>query len=377
MRQMNPKTSLSAEIHVRGDVVYAGGTWTATGLHPLEAALDVFPWPATDEIRLEMGEVSRIDTAGAWVLHRTIKQLENKGKSLMVVGLSDQGRHLLEMMQTKVGVPKKLSARKRPGGLEGMGQIATMILDEGLNLLAFTGELAGAAWQVLRKPLAIRWALIVRGVAETGYKALPIVGLLSILLGVVIAYQGGVQLNQYGADIFIADLVGWSMLRELAPMMTAIIVAGRTGSAFTAQIGTMKVTEEVDALRAMAVRPVELLALPKLLALLTALPLLTVYADIMGVFGGMIMASTQLDVGYITFLLRLGEVITLDTYLIGIGKAPLFAAIIATIACYQGFQVRGSAESVGLRTTLSVVQSIFAIILVDAILSVVFSRLGI
>lgn len=379
MNQKNglPGKRLLAEIHVKGDAVYASGAWTSTGLHLLEVALDALPWPAMDEIRLEMEAVSQIDTAGAWVLYRTIKQLEKKGKSLVVLGLSDQGQELLEMMQTKVGIPEKLSVRKPSGWLEGIGQIATMVLNEGLNLLAFTGEIARAAWQVLCKPFSIRWALIVRGVVETGYKALPIVGLLSMLLGVVIEYQGGVQLKQYGADIFIADLVGWSMLRELAPLMTAIIVAGRTGSAFTAQIGTMKVTEEVDALRAMAIRPVELLVLPKCLALLIALPLLTVYADMMGVFGGMLMASTQLGIGYATFLNRLGEVITLDTYLIGIGKAPLFAMMIATIACYQGFQVRRSAESVGLRTTLSVVQSIFAIILVDAILSVVFSRLGI
>ena len=208
-------------------------------------------------------------------------------------------------------------------------------------------------------------------------KALGIVGLLAFLLGIVIAYQGGVQLRQYGASLFIADLVGLSMVRELAPMITAIIVAGRTGSAYTAQIGTMQVTEEVDALRSMGIPPMDLLVLPKLLALIVALPLLTVFADIMGVLGGMVMSSVQLDIAFSTYIERLGVAVSLDSYLVGLGKAPVFAAIIATIGCYQGFQVSGSAESVGRRTTVSVVQSILAVIVVDAAFSVAFSRMGI
>ena len=185
------------------------------------------------------------------------------------------------------------------------------------------------------------------------------------------------QLEQYGASLFIADLVGLSMVRELAPLITAIIVAGRTGSAYTAQIGTMQVTEEIDALRSMGIPPMDLLVLPKLLALIVALPLLTVYADIMGVLGGMVMSSAQLDIAFSTYIDRLLVAVSVDSYLVGVGKAPVFAAIIATIGCYQGFQVVGSAESVGRRTTVSVVQSILAVIVVDAAFSIAFSRLGI
>ena len=193
----------------------------------------------------------------------------------------------------------------------------------------------------------------------------------------MIAYQGGVQLRQYGGSLFVADLVGLSTVRELAPMITAIIVAGRTGSAYTAQIGTMQVTGEVDALRSMGISPMDLLILPKLFALVVALPLLTVYADVMGVLGGMVMASAQLDIAYATFIDRVGVAVSVDSFLAGVGKAPVFAAMIATIGCYQGLQVAGSAESVGRHTTVSVVQSILAVIVADAAFSVVFSYIGI
>jgi len=208
-----------------------------------------------------------------------------------------------------------------------------------------------------------------------GFEALPITGLLSFLLGIVIAYQGAEQLRRVGANIYIADLVGLSMVRELSPLITAIIVAGRSGSAYTAQIGTMKVTEEIDALRTIGVGPLDLLVLPKVVALVVALPLLTVYTDIMGILGGMIMSRAELQVSFATFLNRLEQAVSLTSYVIGIGKAPVFAVIIALVGCYQGFRVIGSAESVGQRTTISVVQSIFLVILSDALFSIAFSWL--
>jgi phospholipid/cholesterol/gamma-HCH transport system permease protein len=194
---------------------------------------------------------------------------------------------------------------------------------------------------------------------------------------VVIAYQGAAQLQRYGANIFVVDLVGLAMLRELSPLLTAIIVAGRSGSAYAAQIGTMKVTEEIDALRTVGIPPIDLLVLPKLIALTLALPLLSVYADALGLAGGMVMARVQLGVGYQQFVERLVKAVDLSDYLVGIGKAPVFAAIIAVVGCFRGFQVSGDAESVGRQTTVSVVQSIFLVIVVDALFSVAFSWLGI
>jgi phospholipid/cholesterol/gamma-HCH transport system permease protein len=204
---------------------------------------------------------------------------------------------------------------------------------------------------------------------------LPIVGLLSFLLGVVVAYQGADQLREFGANIFVVDLVGLSMLREFAPLITAIIVAGRSGSAYAAQIGTMSVTEEIDAMRTLGIAPLDLLVLPKVLALVIALPLLTVFADVLGVLGGMFMARAQLGVSFDEFLDRLVKAVSMTSYLIGIGKAPVFAAIIAMVGCFQGFRTKGGADSVGRQTTRAVVQSIFLVIVADALFSVAFSAL--
>jgi len=226
--------------------------------------------------------------------------------------------------------------------------------------------------RVLREPHRIRWRAILHNVQTAGVAALPITGLLSFLLGIVIAYQGADQLQRFGANIYVADLVGISMLRELSPMMTAIIIAGRSGSAYTAQIGTMKVTEEIDALRTIGVPPLELLVLPKMIALAIVMPLLTVYTDVTGVLGGMIMAQWKLGVDFRAFLDRLDDAIVLSTYWTGLVKAPVFAMIIALVGCYRGFQVTGSAESVGTQTTMSVVQSIFLVIVTDAMFSIVF-----
>jgi phospholipid/cholesterol/gamma-HCH transport system permease protein len=195
-------------------------------------------------------------------------------------------------------------------------------------------------------------------------------------MGVVIAYQGADQLQRFGANIFIADLVGLSMLRELSPLLTAIIVAGRSGSAYAAQIGTMKISEEIDALRTIGIGPQELLVQPKILALVIALPLLTVYADVAGVLGGMLMASSMLDISFSVFLDRLEDALSLSSFLTGIIKAPVFAVIIALVGCFQGFQVSGSADSVGRQTTVSVVQSIFLVIVADALFSVIFNWLN-
>lgn len=242
-------------------------------------------------------------------------------------------------------------------------------------LLAFVGESSIALVSSVAHPERIRWRPIAFNLRSAGWDALPIVGLLSFLLGIVLAYQGAAQLRQYGANIFVADLVGLSMLREFAPLMTAIIVAGRSGSAYAAQIGTMAVTEEIDAMRTIGIAPLELLVLPKLIALSIALPLLTVFADVMGVAGGMLMARTQLGVGFEAFVDRMGMAVSVTSYAVGLAKAPVFAFIIVVVGCYQGFRTEGGADSVGRQTTRSVVQSIFMVIVADALFSVVFSML--
>ena len=260
--------------------------------------------------------------------------------------------------------------------LENVGRSTTSLFEQAWAMLVFIGETAQmfAGW--LAQPSRIRWRVVLFNLRTAGFDALPIVGLLSFLLGVVVAYQGADQLRQYGANIFVADLVGLSMLREFAPLITAIIVAGRSGSAYAAQIGTMVVTEEIDAMRTIGIEPQELLVLPKIVALVIAMPLLTVFADVLGVMGGMVMAKTQLGVGFAEFLDRMANAVSVTSYLVGIGKAPVFAAIIAMVGCFQGFRTHGGADSVGRQTTRSVVQSIFLVIVADAMLSIAFSVLG-
>jgi phospholipid/cholesterol/gamma-HCH transport system permease protein len=246
---------------------------------------------------------------------------------------------------------------------------------QGLAFLSFLGECAMAFMGWLTHPTRIRWRPILFNLRIAGLDALPIVGLLAFLLGIVVAYQGSDQLRQYGANIYVTDLVGVSMLREFAPLMCAIIIAGRSGSAYAAQIGTMSVTQELDAMRTLGIAPLEMLVLPKVIALMIALPLLTAAADVLGVAGGMLMARVKLDVSFIEFLTRFPQAVSTNSYLVGLGKAPIFAAIVAVVGCYQGFRTAGGATSVGQQTTRAVVQSSFLVILTDALFSIAFSIL--
>ena len=258
---------------------------------------------------------------------------------------------------------------------ERIGRRANAAYLELVVLLSFVGESALAFARSVAHPARMRWRPILYNIRSAGFDALPIVGVLAFLIGIVVSYQGADTLRQYGANIFIVDLIGLSMLREFAPLVTAIIIAGRSGSAYAAQIGTMAVTEEIDAMRTVGISPVEMLVLPKVIALAIVMPLLTVYADAIGVFGGMIMSRSQLGVGYEEFLGRFVKAVSITDYMIGVCKAPVFAAIIAVVGCYQGFRTRGGPDSVGRQTTRSVVQSIFLVIVADALFSILFSTL--
>jgi len=340
----------------------------------IEACLRAFKQPVEGELLIDAQAVTALDTSGAWLLHRMRRALETGKCTVRFTGLRPEFEALLRLIATRTAQPA-VAPLPAPGVLARFGSNAWEGLLSALGLLSFLGASATALMRALVQPRRIRWRSILYNLQTAGAAALPITGLLSFLLGIVIAYQGAEQLRRVGANIYIADLVGLSMVRELSPLITAIIVAGRSGSAYAAQIGTMKVTEEVDALRTIGIGPLDLLVLPKMIALVIALPLLTLYTDIMGVLGGMVMARAQLDVGFTTFIDRLDDAVSLTSFLIGIGKAPVFAVIIALVGCYQGFQVNGSAESVGHQTTRSVVQSIFLVILADALFSIAFSWL--
>jgi phospholipid/cholesterol/gamma-HCH transport system permease protein len=354
--------------------LHCSGSWTVGQLAALRSVLGKLELPSGAALSADGAAIDAMDSAGAWLLLDLRKRIEVQGGTLQLQTLGADWQRLLEFVESVAGKTEDRSPpRKSPSWLDRTAGIGENLTD----FLSFIGETVVALLHTLLHPGRIRWIELLDDMYEAGVKALPIVGLLSFLMGVVIAYQGSIQLKLYGANIYIADLVGYSMLRELAPLLTAILVCGRTGSAYTAKIGTMKVREEVDALQTIGIPPVDLLVLPKLLSLLIVLPLLCIYADVLAVIGGMFMASTRLGIGYHAFIARLGEAISYSTFMIGFGKAPVFAAIIAVVGCYQGFRVEGSAESVGLHTTVSVVQSIFLVIIVDAMFSILFSLIGV
>ena len=351
------------------------GTWTLEGVASLERRIAALPWPRAGEVVIDGAGISALDSSGAWLLQRTARELRARGVAARIAGLRPEFESLMQLIAAR-GIATPPAPPARPGLLESVGRRAWASVENADSFLAFVGEAFYALFRSIVQPRRIRWRAILHNVQAAGFDALPITGLLSFLMGIVIAYQGADQLQRFGANIFVADLVGIAMLRELSPLLTAIIVAGRSGSAYAAQIGTMKVTEEIDALRTVGVGPQELLVLPKMLALVVVLPLLTVYTDVTGVLGGMLMARSQLGISFDVFLERLDVAIGMSTYLTGLCKAPVFAGIIALVGCHRGFQAEGSADSVGRETTISVVQAIFLVIVTDAAFSIVFNLLG-
>jgi len=356
------------------------GSWTAHGIVAIGPQPEVPTTTPGAEVILDGARIEALDSAGAWVLRNLLFRLRDAGSVVHLQDLRPDFAKLLNVAERhaddRPGHPPGVSPPP-PSMLAGLGRKAASGVEQAVALLSFVGEISVALAGCIAHPRRFRWRPLLYNIRSAGFDALPIVGVLSFLLGIVVAYQGASQLRQYGANIFVVDLVGLSMLREFAPLITAIIVAGRSGSAYAAQIGTMAVTEEIDAMRTIGIAPLDLLVVPKLIALAIALPLLTLFADVLGVFGGMIMARAQLGVGFEEFLDRFVKAVSVTTFLIGIGKAPVFATIVAVVGCFQGFRTHGGAESVGRQTTRSVVLSIFLVIVADAMFSVAFSALDI
>jgi phospholipid/cholesterol/gamma-HCH transport system permease protein len=324
--------------------------------------------------------MEEMDTAGAWLIHRFVSEITAQGVTANIVGMSAVHEPLLRLVESvdgnqvlAVGAPQNSFLAL----LERIGRTTYDVADEAKALINFFGLTVVTFFSCLRNPRRLRFVSLVNQIEQTGLNAVPIVCLLSFLIGVVLAFQGADQLRRFGAEIFTVNLLALSVLREIGVLMTAIMLAGRSGSAFTAQIGTMQVNEEVDALRTLGLDPIEVLVLPRINALVISLPILSFFADVMGILGGALMAVAVLDLTFGQFLRQLEEAITLTHFLVGMVKAPVFAFIIAIVGCYEGLRVSGSAESVGRMTTKSVVESIFLVIIADALFSILFSALEI
>jgi phospholipid/cholesterol/gamma-HCH transport system permease protein len=331
-------------------------------------------------VTIDLTAVGLLDTMAALVVVRLGRRIEATGASVDIRVADSAHRSLLEQVeQALVAPPPRRRMNVLTGNLEQVGRWAVKVTTDTRDLLGFFGELCVVLLRILRHPRRLRFVSMVANMQAVGLNAVPIVGLLSFLIGVVLAYQGADQLRRFGAEVFTVNLLTISVLREIGILMTAIIIAGRSGSSFTAQIGTMKINQEVDAMRTMGLDPMELLVVPRVLALMLTLPLLGFYADMMGLLGGALMCRINLGIGFDAFLVQMNQVLVIyDTSLwVGLAKAPVFAMVIALVGCFHGLEVSGSAESVGQRTTISVVQAIFIVIVLDAIFSIVFSALQI
>ncbi|WP_084536581.1 MlaE family lipid ABC transporter permease subunit [Azospirillum halopraeferens] len=359
--------------------VAAGGRWDLEGAARLVRTLDAVRPSGGAAVRVDLSGLEALDTVGAMLLTRLADRLKGLGHAVEVAPVRPEHAPLLEAVRAAAAAPVQVPERPHPirDMVERTGRGTVGLMREGLELLAFLGEITIAFGRILRDPRRLRVRAVLSHIEQTGLNALPILGLLTFLIGVVLAFQGADQLRRFGAELFVVNLLGVSVLREIGVLMTAIIVAGRSGSAFTAQIGTMKVNQEVDAIRTLGLDPVELLVVPRALALMITLPLLAFYADIMGLFGGAVMSYVVLDISFGQFLRQLHGAVGLGTFLVGLIKAPVFALVIAMVGCYEGLKVSGSAESVGALTTKAVVEGIFLVIVLDALFSVLFSYLGV
>ncbi|MCJ2188128.1 ABC transporter permease [Novosphingobium beihaiensis] len=323
--------------------------------------------------RIDLSGVTDIDTTGAWLIANYARE-----HGLEMAGASEQARRLFAAIGRMD--EHETEPEPRPGLLtRTLSEVGDVVIGWGHGFrksVAFLGELVAALLKTLRHPSRLRGTALVHHMQYVGINSLWIIGLMSFLIGVVIAQQGAVQLEQFGAEIYTINLTGRLSMRELGILMTSIMVAGRSGSAFAAQIGTMKLTEEVDAMRTIGVSPMEALVVPRVLASMIMMPLLGFYSAVLSIIGGAFISNFALDIPFWTFLQRTQEVVPITDVWVGIAKAPVFALIVALLGCYQGMQVSGSAEEVGSRTTQAVVTSIFTVIVLDAFFAIFFTEIG-
>lgn len=357
----------------------AGGSWDVGDAARLDSELARALARPPGPVALDLAEVERLDTAGAWLMLRAVRGLESAGVPIEFRNLRPEHQAMLE--QVAANDRPAPAAPPREAALTEVvvriGRATLRVLRKTKGEIRFLGHVVSALGLTAAQPRRLRLTPLVWHMEEVGLNALPIVGLISLLIGVVLAYQGAVQLEKFGAQVFVVNLVGVSILREVGILLTAIVVAGRSGSAFAASIGSMVIREEVDALRTLGLSPMEVLVLPRILALVLMMPALAFFADVMGLMGGMLMCWLALDVTPIVFVDRLQAAVGPAHFWVGMVKAPVFGFVIGLIGCLDGLRVSGSAESVGRQTTRAVVTSIFLVIVADAFFSIFFSYLGI
>jgi phospholipid/cholesterol/gamma-HCH transport system permease protein len=370
-----------AAIERAGDALRAklSGRWTADQAPAIETRVAEIADAAEHErarVLIDVSQVERLDTLGAWVLDRTRHELGERGLPADFVGARAEHRILLNEVAYRGFQPLPVVRRNR--GLEFLTDMGRAVVDAGRDFsrgVSFLGEIVAALVRVVTHPRHFRFPSLVHQLEQVAFRGVPIIVLISFLVGCIVAQQGIFQLQRFGATAFVVNLVGLLILRELGVLLTSIMVAGRSGSAFTAELGSMKMREEIDALRVMGLDPIEILIVPRLLALIIGLPLLTFLSKMASLFGAGLTVWLYGDISPEAFLARLQGVITLNHFLVGMIKAPFMALVIGVIASIEGLAVEGSAESLGRHVTSSVVKAIFMVIVLDGLFAVFFAAI--
>lgn len=366
-------------ITLENNTIYIDGDWTLANLHSIQTAAGKFNAQsiAKETVIVDGSKLKKLDTIGCQELYIALEAIP-KSTTIDYQNFDKKQIDLYQFIKSRIddnGVQKTAPVNRCSFiGKVGVWTIAT--LDEMQKFIGFIGEIAVIAIQRALTPWNIRWSAFWANIQSAGVMALPIIGLLNFLIGAVIAYQAGNLLQMFGAGIYIVDFSAVAVLRVLGPLLTAIIIAGRTGAAYAAQIGTMVVNEEVDALETIGINKYDQLVLPKMFALAVSLPLLTLFADMMAILGSMVLAYFFLDISFGEYISTIPDTVTWRSLIVGLVQAPVFAIVITLVGCYQGFQVSGGADSVGQQTTKAVVQSIFLVIIIVALFSILMRNVG-
>jgi len=362
-----------------GLALYAGGSWTAGFASQLEEIVaDAERLTGSrPNILIDVSKVTRLDTFGAWLIERLRRSLAHGEAEAKIAGLSRDYSSLVDEVRRVKAIPAaEVPTVTITGILDQVGRTMFGIGGTVIDLIDMLGAVLTASARVLRHPGSFRLTSTVHHLEQVGWRAVPIVILITFLIGCIISQQGIFHFRKFGADIFVVDMLGVLVLREIGVLLVAIMVAGRSGSAYTAELGSMKMREEIDALRTMGFDPIEVLILPRMLALIIALPILAFLGAMAALYGGGLVAWLYGGVDPEAFLLRLRDAISINHFIVGIVKAPVMAAVIGIVACVEGLAVQGSAESLGQHTTSSVVKGIFFVIVMDGVFAIFFASIG-
>jgi len=358
----------------------AAGSWTAEHAQALEPIVEAATRTASGvrNIAIDTAQIEHLDTFGAWLLERALRTWIGQGRDARIVGLKEDYRGLFDKVHTGTQklTPAPPKSNRIISTLESVGITMVGVFQDFILLAQMIGSLIIASKRVVTHPTTFRFTSMVHHLERVGWQAVPIILLITFLIGCILAQQGIFHFRKFGADIYVIDMVGVLVLREVGVLIVCIMVAGRSGSSYTAELGAMKMREEVDALRTMGFDPIEVLILPRILALVIAVPILTFLGSMAAIYGGGIVSWAYGGIEPPVFLSRLREAISFETFEVGMIKAPFMALVIGMVACVEGLQVQGSAESLGEQTTNSVVKSIFLVIVLDGVFAMFFASIG-